>query len=316
MKAVRFHEFGDPSVLRYEDAEDPVPGPREVRIRVAATSFNGVDGGIRGGYLQGPFPVTLPHTPGIDVAGPVDALGSDVEGLAVGGRVVAFLPMTAPGAAAELVIAPAEVMAAAPTSIPLQDAAAMPMVGLTAWQALFDDAELHAGQRVLINGAGGGVGGYAVQLAKRAGAHVIATASARSAERVRSAGPDEVIDHTSSSVADAVTEPVDVLLNLARIAPEAFTALAALVRDRGVVVNTVPTIETPVDEARGVRAVGVFVRSDAEQLSRLVALIDAGELRVAVAERAPLPDLADVHARAEADEISGKVIVVVDENEE
>jgi NADPH:quinone reductase-like Zn-dependent oxidoreductase len=315
MKAVRFHEFGDPSVLRYEDAEDPVPGPGEVRIRVAATSFNGVDGGIRGGYLQGPFPVTLPHTPGIDVAGTVDALGSDVEGLAVGDPVIAFLPMTAPGAAAELVIAPAEVIAAAPTSIPLQDVAAMPMVGLTAWQALFDDAELHAGQRVLINGAGGGVGGYAVQLAKRAGAHVIATASARSAERVRSAGADEVIDHTSISVADAVTEPVDVLLNLARIAPEEFTALAALVRDGGVVVNTVPTIETPVDEARGVRAVGVFVRSDAEQLSRLVALIDAGELRVAVAERAPLPDLADVHARAEADEISGKVVVVVDENE-
>jgi NADPH:quinone reductase-like Zn-dependent oxidoreductase len=316
MKAVRFHEFGDPSVLRYEDAEDPVPGPGEVRIRVAATSFNGVDGGIRGGYLQGPFPVTLPHTPGIDVAGTVDALGSDVEGLAVGDPVIAFLPMTAPGAAAELVIAPAEVIAAAPTSIPLQDVAAMPMVGLTAWQALFDDAELHAGQRVLINGAGGGVGGYAVQLAKRAGAHVIATASARSAERVRSAGADEVIDHTSISVADAVTEPVDVLLNLARIAPEKFTALAALVRDGGVVVNTVPTIEMPVDEARGVRAVGVFVRSDAEQLSRLVALIDAGELRVAVAERAPLPDLADVHARAEADEISGKVVVVVDENEE
>jgi NADPH:quinone reductase-like Zn-dependent oxidoreductase len=315
MKAVRFHEFGDPSVLRYEDVEDPVPGPGEVRIRVAATSFNGVDGGIRGGYLQGPFPVTLPHTPGIDVAGTVDALGSDVEGLAVGDTVVAFLPMTAPGAAAQSVIAPAEVIAAAPTSIPLQDAAAMPMVGLTAWQALFDDAGLQAGQRVLINGAGGGVGGYAVQLATRVGAHVIATASPRSAERVWSAGADEVIDHTSTRVNDAVTEPVDVLLNLARIAPEELTALVALVRDGGVVVNTVPTIETPVDEARSVRAVGVFVRSDAEQLSRLVALIDGGELRVDVAERAPLPELADIHARADADELSGKVVVVVDENE-
>jgi NADPH:quinone reductase-like Zn-dependent oxidoreductase len=316
MKAMRFHEFGDPSVLRYEDVEDPGPGPGEVRIRVAATSFNGVDGGIRGGYLQGPFPVTLPHTPGIDVAGTVDALGSDVEGLAVGDNVVAFLPMTAPGAAAELVIAPAEVTASAPTSIPLQDAAAMPMVGLTAWQALFDDAGLRSGQRVLINGAGGGVGGYAVQLAKRAGAHVVATASPRSAERVRASGADQVIDHTSTRVRDAVTEPVDVFLNLARIAPEELTALAALVADGGVVVNTVPTIETPADEAQRVRAVGVFVRSDAEQLSRLVALIDAGELRVDVAERAPLPDLANVHARAEANEISGKVVVVVDEHEE
>ena len=314
MKAVRFHEYGDPGVLRYEDVGQPTPGADEVRIRAAATSFNGVDGGIRGGYLQGPFPVTLPHTPGIDVAGTVDALGEGVEDVAVGDAVVGFLPMTAPGAAAEFVIAPAEVLAAAPTSIPLADAAALPMVGLTARQALFDDAGLEEGQRVLINGAGGAVGGYAVQLAKRAGAHVIATASARSAERVQSAGADEVIDHTNNSVAHAVTEPVDVLLNLARIAPEELSALAALVKDGGVVVNTVPTIETPSDEARGVRAVGVFVRSDAEQLSQLVALVDRGELRVDVAERVPLAELADLHAKAEAGEISGKVVVVVNDN--
>lgn len=308
MKAMRFHEYGGPDVLRYEDVEPPTPGAGEVRLRVAATSFNGVDAGIRGGYLQGPFPVTLPHTPGIDVAGTVDALGDDVENVTVGDAVVAFLPMTAPGAAAEFVIAPTDVLAAAPTSIPLPDAAALPIVGLTARQALFDDAGLQEGQRVLINGAGGAVGGYAVQLAKRAGAHVIATASARSAERARSAGADEVIDDTNNAVA----EPVDVLLNLARIAPEELVALAALVKDGGVVVNTVPTIETPADEARGVRAVGVFVRSDAEQLSRLVALVDGGELHVDVAERFPLAELADVHAKADADELSGKVVVVVD----
>ena len=312
MKAMRFHEYGDPDVLRYEDVEQPTPGAGEVRLRVAATSFNGVDAGIRGGYLQGPFPVTLPHTPGIDVAGMVDALGEGVENVTVGDAVVAFLPMTAPGAAAEYVIAPAEVLAAAPTSIPLPDAAALPVVGLTAWQALFDDGALQEGQRVLINGAGGAVGGYAMQLAKRAGAHVIATASARSAERVRSAGADEVIDHTASTVAEAVAEPVDVLLNLARIAPEELVALAALVKHGGVVVNTVPTIHTPADEERDVRAVGVFVRSDAEQLSRLVALVDSGELRVDVAQRVPLADLPDVHAKADAGNVSGKVVVVVD----
>jgi NADPH:quinone reductase-like Zn-dependent oxidoreductase len=314
MKAMRFHEFGAPDVLRYEDVDQPAPGAGEVRLRVAATSFNGVDAGIRGGYLQGPFPVRLPHTPGIDVAGKVDALGVGVENVTVGDAVVAFLPMTAPGAAAEFVIVPTEFLAAAPTSIPLPDAAALPMVGLTARQALFDDARLQEGQRVLINGAGGAVGGYAVQLAKQAGAHVIATASARSAERVRSAGADEVIDHTNNTVADAVAEPVDVLLNLARIAPEELVALAALVKDGGVVVNTVPTIDTPADEARGVRAAGVFVRSDAEQLSRLVALVDGGELRVEVAERFPLAELAGVHAKAEAGELSGKIVVVVDNN--
>src|SRR4051812_49293486 len=197
MKAVRFHEYGDPSVLRCEDVEQPVPGRGEVRLRVAASAFNPVDDGLRGGYLQDPFPVTLPHIPGIDVAGTVDAVGDGVDNVAVGDEVIGFLPM-ADGAAAEYVIAPAEILAPAPTSIPLADAAALPMVGLTAWQALFDDAGLTAGQRVLINGAGGAVGGYAVQLAKRAGAHVIATPSPRSSGRVRSAGADEVIDHTTT----------------------------------------------------------------------------------------------------------------------
>src|SRR5205085_12256828 len=128
MKAVRFHEFGDADVLRYEDVEPPVPGAGEVRLRVTATSFNPVDGGLRGGYLQGPFPVTLPHTPGIDVAGTVDTLGDGAHTVAVGDAVVAFLSMTADGAAAEYVITPAEVLAPAPTSIPLADAAAFPMV--------------------------------------------------------------------------------------------------------------------------------------------------------------------------------------------
>ena len=276
MKAVRFHEYGDPSVLRYEDVEQPVPGPGEVRLRVAASAFNPVDDGIRGGYLQGPFPVTLPHIPGIEVSGTVDAVGDGVTNVAVDDEVSGFLPM----------------------------------VGLTAWQALFDDAGLTAGQRVLINGAGGAVGGYAVQLAKRAGAHVIATASPHSSERVRSAGADEVIDHTTNSVTDAVTEPVDVLLNLAPIAPEQLGALGALVGHGGVVVNTVPTIPAPADEERGVRAVGVFVRSDAHQLAHLVALVDRGELHVDVAERVPLAELPAVHAKAAAGALSGKVIVL------
>jgi NADPH:quinone reductase-like Zn-dependent oxidoreductase len=311
MKAVRFHEYGDAGVLRYEDVEQPVPGPGEVRLRVAAAGFNPVDGGIRGGYLRDVFPVTLPHIPGIDVSGTVDALGDGADGFAVGDAVVGFLPMVADGAAAEYVITPAEILAPAPTSIRLPDAAALPMVGLTAWQALFDDAGLTAGQRVLINGAGGAVGGYAVQLAKQVKAYVIATASPRSSERVRSAGADEVIDHTTADV--TVAEPVDVLLNLAAITPEELGALAALVRPGGVVVNTVPTLPTPADEERGVRAVGVFVRSDAEQLSHLVALVDRGELRVDVAERVPLAELPDVHARADAGAVSGKVVVVVDD---
>jgi NADPH:quinone reductase-like Zn-dependent oxidoreductase len=310
MKAVRFHEYGDPGVLRYEDVALPVPGAGQVRIRVAATSFNGVDGNIRGGFMRGPIPVVLPHTPGLDVAGTVDALGEGVAGVQVGDQVIGFLPMDGIGAAAEYVLAPAEVLTPAPTSVPLPDAAALPLVGLTAWQALFEHGKLAAGQRVLINGAGGAVGGYAVQLAKSAGAYVIATASPRSSETVKTAGADEIIDHTTTGVTTAVTEPVDLVLNLAPIDPAELTALAALVRDGGVVVNTTVWMPAPTDEERGVRGIDLFVRSDAEQLARLVALIDRGELRVDVAQRVPLAELPAIHAQAAAGTLAGKVVVL------
>ncbi|MGA5285390.1 NADP-dependent oxidoreductase [Streptomyces griseoincarnatus] len=310
MKAVRFHEYGDPSVLRYEDVEQPVPGAGEVRVRVAATSFNPVDGNIRGGFMQGPIPVTLPHTPGIDVAGTVDALGEGVDGIAVDDDVVGFLPMDGNGAAAQYVLAPADVLIPAPKSVPLADAAALPLVGLTAYQALFDHGKLTAGQRVLINGAGGAVGGYAVQLAKNAGAHVIATVGPRSSEAVTSAGADEVIDHTATDVTAVVTEPVDLALNLAPVAPDELASLVTLVRPGGVVVNTTVWMPAPSDEERDVRGIDLFVRSDADQLAQLVALIDRGELRVDVAERVPLAELPALHARASQGAVHGKVIVV------
>jgi NADPH:quinone reductase-like Zn-dependent oxidoreductase len=310
MKAVRFHEYGDPDVLRYEDVDEPVAGAGQVRVRVAATTFNGVDGNIRAGSMQGPMPLTLPHIPGLDVAGTVDVLGEGVRGLAVGDRVVGFLPFTVDGASAEYVVAPAGSLASAPASIPLADAAALPVVGLTAWQALFDHAELKPGQRILISGAGGAVGGYAVQLAKAAGAHVIATVSPRSREQVTAAGADEVIDHTTTDVTTGVTEPVDVLLNLAPIDPARFAALAALVGDGGVVVSTTVWMPVPADADRGVRGVDLFVRSDATQLSELVARVDRGELTVDVAERVPLAELGPVHARAAAGTVAGKVVVL------
>ncbi|GIJ46713.1 NADPH:quinone reductase [Virgisporangium aliadipatigenens] len=306
---MRFHQYGDPDVLRYEDVELPVPGAGEVRIRVAATSFNGVDGNIRAGFMQGPIPVTLPHTPGLDVAGTVDALGEGVAGVAVGDEVIGFLPMTGTGASAEYVIAPAGILAPAPKGLPLADAAALPLVGLTAWQALFDHGGLKAGQRVLVNGAGGAVGGYAVQLAKLSGAHVVATASPRSLARVRAAGADEVVDHTAADVLTAVTEPVDLVLNLAPVDPAVLAALVGLVRPGGVLVNTTVWMPAPSDEGRGVRGVDLFVRSDAEQLAHLATLVGSGELRVEVAQRVPLAELPAVHANAAG--LSGKVVVVV-----
>ena len=179
-----------------------------------------------------------------------------------------------------------------------------------AWQALFDHGQLTAGQRVLVNGAGGAVGGYAVQLAKNAGAHVIATAGPRSGERVRTDGADEVIDHTSTEVAAAVTAPVDLVLNLAPVDPAQLAALVGLVRPGGALVNTTVWMPAPSDEARGVRGIDLFVRSDADQLAELVSLVDRGELRVDVAQRVTLAELPTVHAQAATGSLPGKVVVV------
>ena len=308
MKAVQFHEVGGPEVLRYEDVEQPVPAAGQVRLRVAASAFNAADNGMRAGFL--PIPVELPHVPGYDVSGTVDALGDGVTGVEVGDAVIAFLPMERNGGAAEYVVAPAESVVAAPTTIPLADAAALPSVALTAWQALFDDGQLQAGQRVLIVGAGGVVGGYAIQLAKRAGVHVIATASPRSIDAVRAAGADQVIDHTDTDLLGALDGQVDVLLNLAPIEPEQFAADVAAVRDGGVVVSTTAFMATPGDDARSVRAATVFVLPNRERLTELVSLVDAGALTVEVTRRVPLTELPAIHAEAAAGRIAGKVVVL------
>lgn len=312
MKAVRFHEVGGPEVLRYEDADQPVATSGQVLIRVAGSAFNPADSGIRGGTL--PFPVALPHVPGYDVSGIVAAVGDGVTTFEVGDAVVGFIPMAADGSAAEYVVAPADVLVKAPTSIDLADAAALPSVALTAWQGLFDLGGLTSGQRVLITGAGGAVGGYAIQLAKRAGAYVIATASPRSHDAVTAAGADEVIDHTSSTVLDSVSEQVDLLLNLAPISPDDFAALVPLVKDGGIIVATTAWMATPGDESRGVRTAGVFVEAKVDELAQLVALVDSGELTVTVAQRVSLSELPAIHVKAAAGELRGKVVAVPDAN--
>jgi NADPH:quinone reductase-like Zn-dependent oxidoreductase len=308
MKAVRYHSYGDSDVLVYEDADRPVAGPGQVVVQVAGTSFNPVDVAIRAGLLQQVFPVAFPHVPNFDVAGVVAELGQGVSGWSVGDAVVAFLPMTAPGAAAEYVAVPAEALAAAPRTVELADAAALPSVALAAWQALFEDAGLKRGQSVLINGAGGAVGGYAVQLAKQAGATVTATASARSHDRVRSYGVDRIVDYTATPLLQAVAgQRFDVVLNLVRTSPEETVQLVDLVADGGAFVST--TTPGPQDAGRGVRTVLVFVRSDAAQLTELVAGVDAGDLRIEVAERRALTDLAAVHDQAAAGRLAGKTVL-------
>ncbi|HVW43875.1 MAG TPA: NADP-dependent oxidoreductase [Amycolatopsis sp.] len=306
MKAIRYHRYGASDVLNYEETERPVPGAGQVLVKVAGASFNPVDVAIRSGALAEVFPVALPHVPGIDVSGTIAEVGAGVEGWQAGDAAVAFLPMTADGSAAEYTLAPADVLARAPGTVDLADAAALPAAGLTAWQALFEFAELRAGQSILVNGAGGAVGGYAVQLAKHAGAEVTATASPRSVERVRGYGADRIIDYTVTPVVDAAGGPFDVVLNLAPASPEEMAALAGLVRGGGALVSTT----TPPPDTPGIRTPRVFVASKADQLAGLVARVDAGELRIDVADRRPLTDLPAVHDEAAAGRLAGKTVLV------
>ncbi|MEU4216457.1 NADP-dependent oxidoreductase [Actinoplanes sp. NPDC026623] len=281
MRAARIHGYGGPAVIRVDEIAVPVPGPGEVLVRVAATSFNPTETALRSGHLAQLLPVELPLTLGWDVAGTVD-----------GEPVVAFLES---GAAAEFAVAPAAAVVPAPAGVALADAAALPLAGLTAWQAVFEHAAVAPGERVLVNGAGGGIGGFAVQLARHAGAYVIATAGPRSAAAVRA---DEILDYTAGPL--VVDEPVDVVLNCAAIGPRAAAALPALARPGARIV----TVATPVPGGRH-----FVVRNDPADLAALVRLVDAGTLRLRITDRRRLEDLPELHRLAEAGGVHGKVIV-------
>jgi len=308
MKAVRYHGFGSSEVLRYEEVERPAPGPGQVLVQVAATSFNPVDDHIRAGVLAEMIPITLPFVPGLDLAGTVAEIGAGVTGLEVGDRVVAMLPLDAAGAAAEYVVAPAEALAAAPRTIDLVDAAALPLSGLAAWQALFELAELKPGQTVLVNGAGGAVGSLAVQLAVDAGAHVTAADSPQHADRLQGYGVHRVIGYLDLEEGpDAVGGPFQVLLNLVRVSPDDAAKLSRFVADGGVAASTAGPVSDV--SGRSVRTANLWVRSDASQLSELVAKVDTGLLRLHVADHRPMAELGAVHEDADAGRLPGKTVL-------
>ncbi|MCK2220990.1 zinc-binding dehydrogenase [Actinomadura sp. ATCC 31491] len=307
MRAARIHEYGDPSVIRHDEVPIPVPGPGMVLIKVAGTAFGPSELGLRSGLLRTTAPeladLPLPHTLGWDVSGTVVESGPGVTWPRPGDRVIGLLDG---GAAAEYALAPARSLARAPGSVPLADAAAIPVSGLTAWQAVHEHAHVRRGQRVLVNGAGGGVGMFAVQFARLAGAHVIATAGdERSAAASRARGADEIVRYP----ADELPGGLDVLLNLVPLAPGAAADLARLVRPGGVLVSVTVPVAAPAGS--GVTATRFVTRNDPAQLAMIAALADAGDLVVDVAARRPLEELADVHRAAESGRTRGKIILSV-----
>lgn len=309
MRAAVITALGPPDRLRITDLPVPVPGPREVLVRVRAAGVNAIDWATRAG--QGVPIDEFPAVLGWDVSGTVAAVGPDVARLRVGDEVFGMVRFPAlAGGYAEFVSAPEEQLAGKPTAVDHRITAGTAMVALTAWQTLFEHAELTAGQRVLVHGAAGGVGHVAVQLAKLAGAEVIATGSAGNHDFLRDLGADQVIDYTERHPAD-VLDGVDVVVD-----PRGgtdFVRLLGVLRPRGVIV-TLKGEESGHRElaaARGVRAAFTYVHPDGGVLDRIAPLLADGALRIAVQRVLPLAEVAVAHAIGEEGHVRGRLVLDV-----
>ena len=304
MKAARIHGYNQPPVI--EDAATPAIGANDVLVRVAAAALNPLDVKIQGGTMHAFFPVEFPYTLGTDLAGTIEQVGSAVTGWSVGDRVVARTDPPQGGAVAEFAAVPATHLAKARASIAIEAAAGAPTTAGTADQALFEVADLKAGQTVLIHAGAGGVGSFAVQLARRAGARVIATASGDGIDVARRLGADEVIDYTADRFEDKVSD-VDVVLDT--IGGETQTRSFGVLRRGGALVSTVQPPDDALAAAHGVKATFVFHQSEAERLGRLLERIGSGELQVLIDRSVPLDQLPDAFAYQASGRAKGKVIV-------
>lgn len=299
-------------MLTYEDAPRPEPGEDDLLIRVHAAGVNPADWQIRSGkrgVQKEPFSLIL----GFDVSGVVEATGRSVKHFKVGDAVYAMLH----GAYAEYVTGPATAVARKPRCLDHIQASAMPVVALTAWQALFDAGELSAGQTVLIQAAAGGVGHIAVQLAKWAGARVIGTASARNEDFLREIGVDEFIDYRTRRFEDVVRD-VDVVLDaVVRDADEAIDALAGetlerswgVLKKNGVLVSICARPSPEIAAAHGVRGKYVLAQSNASQLAEIAGLVDAGHVKPTIGAVLPLKDARKAHELSQTGHTRGKIVL-------
>lgn len=315
MRAVVQHTFGGPDVLSVRQVPRPEPLPTEVRVKVHAAGINPVDwktraGGGMAGVLGEP-----PFILGWDVSGTVEKVGFGVTTLREGDEVygMPWFPRAA-GGYAEYVTAPARQFARKPSSVGHEQAAAVPLAALTAWQALVDTARVQAGQRVLIHAAAGGVGHLAVQFAKHLGAHVLGTARARSHDWLTELGADELIDYTAVRFEDAASD-VDVVIDLVGdLHDNTGTRSLDLLRPGGLLV-AVPAGVSPelaaAAEAKGRRVTPFLVEPDGPALARIGALIDSGEVAVEVEGVFPLEQVAAAHRRGETNRTRGKLVLRV-----
>ncbi|MFF0591195.1 NADP-dependent oxidoreductase [Streptomyces sp. NPDC003781] len=303
MKALQYTAYGRSPVVN--DVPEPAPGPGEVLVRVAGAALNPLDVKIGAGHVQEFFPITFPSTVGTDLAGTVERLGSGVTDWSVGDAVITRTDPTAGGAVAEFAVAPATSLVAAPAAIPLTTAAGLPTAAATAWQAVNETAELKSGQRVLVHAGAGGVGSFVIQLARRAGAHVVTTVSGAAAETVRKLGADEVIDYTRVDFRTAISD-VDVVVD--SVGGETEARSLDVLKPGGLLVSLPVPPDFARATARGLRAEFVFHASDAGRLAKVVAVVNEG-FDIVVDRTVQLNGAADAFDYLAQGHAKGKVIV-------
>ncbi|MBV7669012.1 NADP-dependent oxidoreductase [Streptomyces halstedii] len=331
MKAIQLHEFGGAEVLRHEEVAVPEPASGEVLVRVRAVGLNPPDWYVREGMPGIPAefrpPFDLPLIPGTDISGVVEAVADDVSGFAAGDEVVGLLRfpvLMQSGAYAEYVTAPASDLAPKPAAVDHTHAAALPMSGLTAWQYLIDVGHDHpspfqearhrptalgSDTTVLVNGAGGGVGHLALQLAKWKGARVIAVASGTHEAFLHGLGADEFIDYTKQRPEDIVRD-VDLVLDTVG-GPRSRRFLPTLKRGGALYPVYFGEFDDEENARLGITVSGTQVRANGAQLAELGRLVDAGTIRVAIDSTFALADAQAAHKRAAQGHIQGKIVLTV-----
>ncbi|MCR1927361.1 NADP-dependent oxidoreductase [Enterococcus gallinarum] len=312
-RAVVINEYGGKEKLAEAKVSLPELGADQVLVKVAATSINPIDWKLREGYLKQMFPWSFPIILGWDVAGEIVEVGQKVKDYHVGDRIFARPETTRFGTYADYTIVDTNLLAPLPESIAFTEAAAVPLAGLTALQALFDHGSLKAGEKVLIHAGAGGVGTYAIQLAKNAGAYVITTASPRNHELVKKLGADEVIDYHTTDFKEVLTD-IDLVFDTmgGEIQKKSFSVL----KEHGRLISVLSIEDETLAATKQIEAKAIWLRTNGEQLSELAKLMADGKLVSVIGETFPLTrqGVYDAHALSETHHAVGKIVLDNQEN--
>jgi NADPH:quinone reductase-like Zn-dependent oxidoreductase len=305
VKAIRIHQYGGPEVLAHVELQRPTPGPSEVLIKVHAASVNPFDWKARAGYVKEFFPLVFPATLGSDVSGTVEEVGPGTALFKRGDEVYANLGLEG-GGYAEYAVAKEAIVAAKPRTLDHVQAAAVPTGGITVWQALFEVAQLRSGQKVLIHGAAGGVGNFAVQFAKAKGAYVIGTASSRNQTFLRELGVDKTVDYQKTRFEDVVHDADVVLDTIGGDTQErSFKAL----KKGGILVSVVQPPSQEMATKYGVRALFYGAHPSSSDLTEIARLIDSGKVKTIVETVLPLAEARRAHELSESGHARGKIVL-------